>query len=156
MIEEICMVDNLSNGRFQIGIGRGTGGGQEFAMWGGNPEENDRRFEETFQILMKGLTNDFLSFEGQHFTLRDLWMELKPKQKPHPPFWYAGNPVHAENLAVILSALVQSQICQKLLLVTWKVGTNRMQKKIQPSPRGKNHCTGPGQWYTWPILIKKQ
>ena len=95
LIEEICMVDNLSNGRFQIGIGRGTGGGQEFAMWGGNPEENDRRFEETFQILMKGLTNDFLSFEGQHFTLRDLWMELKPKQKPHPPFWYAGNPVHA-------------------------------------------------------------
>ena len=36
LLEEIAMVDNLSDGRFQIGIGRGTGGGQEFAMWGGN------------------------------------------------------------------------------------------------------------------------
>lgn len=95
LLEDISMVDQLSNGRFQIGIGRGTGGGQEFAMWGGNPEENNERFDETFQILMLGLHNDFLSFEGKHYRLCDLWMELQPKQKPHPPFWYAGNPVHA-------------------------------------------------------------
>jgi alkanesulfonate monooxygenase SsuD/methylene tetrahydromethanopterin reductase-like flavin-dependent oxidoreductase (luciferase family) len=95
LLEEISMIDNLSNGRFQIGIGRGTGGGQEFAMWGGNPEENNERFHESFQILMRGLTSDFLSFDGKYFHFRDLWMELKPKQKPYPPFWYAGNPVHA-------------------------------------------------------------
>jgi len=95
LLEEISMVDNLSNGRFQIGIGRGTGGGQEFAMWGGDPEENDGRFEETFQILMQGFLNDFLSFEGKYYRFRDLRMELKPKQDPHPPFWYAGNPEHA-------------------------------------------------------------
>ena len=64
-------------------------------MWGGDPEENNERFEETFQILMRGFTNDFLSFEGKYYQFRDLWMELKPKQAPHPPFWYAGNPVHA-------------------------------------------------------------
>lgn len=95
LLEEIAMVDNLSNGRFQIGIGRGTGGGQEFAMWGGNPAENDERFEETFKILLQGMTHDFLSFHGKHYQFRDLWMELKPKQTPHPPFWYAGNPVNA-------------------------------------------------------------
>jgi alkanesulfonate monooxygenase SsuD/methylene tetrahydromethanopterin reductase-like flavin-dependent oxidoreductase (luciferase family) len=95
LLEEISMADNLSNGRFQIGIGRGTGGGQEFAMWGGNPAENDERFDETFKILMQGLTNDFLTYEGKYFNFRDLWMELKPMQTPHPPFWYAGNPVHA-------------------------------------------------------------
>ena len=95
LLEEISMVDNLSNGRFQIGIGRGTGGGQEYAMWGGDPAENNERFDEIFQILMRGLTSDFLSFDGKYFQLRDLWMELKPKQKPYPPFWYAGNPVNA-------------------------------------------------------------
>jgi alkanesulfonate monooxygenase SsuD/methylene tetrahydromethanopterin reductase-like flavin-dependent oxidoreductase (luciferase family) len=95
LLEEIAMVDNLSDGRFQIGIGRGTGGGQELAMWGGNPEENDERFDETFKILIQGMTHDFLSFEGKYHQLRDLWMELKPKQLPHPPFWYAGNPVRA-------------------------------------------------------------
>ncbi len=95
LLEEIGMIDNLSNGRFQIGIGRGTGGGQEFAMWGGDPEENNERFEETFQILMQGLKNDFLSFDGKYYQFRDLWMELKPQQTPHPPFWYAGNPQRA-------------------------------------------------------------
>ena len=95
LLEEIGMMDHLSNGRFQIGIGRGTGGGQEFAMWGGDPTENDERFDETFKILMRGLTSDFLSFDGKYHRFRDLWMELQPMQKPHPPFWYAGNPVHA-------------------------------------------------------------
>ena len=95
LLEEISMVDHLSDGRFQIGIGRGTGGGQEFAMWGGNPEENNERFVETFEILMRGMTNDFLSYDGKFYQFRDLWMELRPKQTPHPPFWYAGNPVHA-------------------------------------------------------------
>jgi alkanesulfonate monooxygenase SsuD/methylene tetrahydromethanopterin reductase-like flavin-dependent oxidoreductase (luciferase family) len=95
LLEEICMVDNLSNGRFQVGIGRGTGGGQEFAMWGGNPDENDKRFDETFRILMQGFRNDFLSFDGSYYHFQDLWMELKPKQTPHPPLWYAGNPIHA-------------------------------------------------------------
>jgi alkanesulfonate monooxygenase SsuD/methylene tetrahydromethanopterin reductase-like flavin-dependent oxidoreductase (luciferase family) len=95
LLEEIAMVDNLSDGRFQIGIGRGTGGGQEFAMWGGNPAESDERFEETLKILIQGLTHDFLSFEGKYYQFRELWMELKPKQTPYPPFWYAGNPVNA-------------------------------------------------------------
>ena len=95
LLEEISMVDHLSDGRFQIGIGRGTGGGQEFAMWGGNPEENNERFDETFEILMRGMTNDFLSYDGKFYQFRDLWMELRPKQTPHPPLWYAGNPVHA-------------------------------------------------------------
>ncbi len=95
LLEDIGMVDHLSNGRFQIGIGRGTGGGQEFAMWGGNAEENNQRFDETFKILMQGLTNAFLSFDGQFYQFRNLWMELRPQQTPHPPFWYAGNPVHA-------------------------------------------------------------
>ena len=95
LLEEICMADNLSGGRFQLGIGRGTGGGQEFAMWGGDPRENDKRFEEAFQVLMQGFTHNFLTFKGRYYQYRDLWMELKPKQTPHPPFWYAGNPVHA-------------------------------------------------------------
>jgi len=98
LLEEISMVDNLSGGRFQIGIGPGTGGGQEFLMWGGNPEEHKERFEETFKIIMEGLTHDYLSYKGKYYQFRDLWMELKPKQKPYPPFWYGQNPVHAAQL----------------------------------------------------------
>jgi len=64
-------------------------------MWGGNPAENDECFEETLKILVQGLTHDFLSFEGKYYQFRELRMELKPQQRPYPPFWYAGNLVHA-------------------------------------------------------------
>lgn len=95
LIEEISMVDQLSGGRFQVGVGRGTGGGTEFAMWGGDPAENNDRYEETLRIIVQGLQSDFLSFQGEYFQYQDLWMELRPKQTPHPPFWYAGNAEHA-------------------------------------------------------------
>ena len=95
LIEEICMVDNLSGGRYQVGIGKGAPIGEEFAMWGGDPAEVTDRFEETFKILILGLTQEFVSFSGKYYQFKDLWMELRPKQTPHPPFWYAGNPVNA-------------------------------------------------------------
>lgn len=95
LVEEICMLDNLSGGRYQIGIGRGAPVGDELNMWGTDPNHTNSLFDETFQILMKGLTQDFLTFEGEHYQFKDLWMEIKPQQKPHPPFWYAGNPINA-------------------------------------------------------------
>ena len=95
LLEEICMLDNLSGGRYQIGIGRGAPVGDELNMWGIDPDETNSLFDETFQILMNGLTQDFLNFEGEHYQFKDLWMEMKPKQTPYPPFWYAGNPINA-------------------------------------------------------------
>jgi len=95
LIEEIGMVDQLSNGRYQIGVGRGTGGGTEFAMWGGDPEENNERYDETYEVLMKGLQSEFLTHHGKFFNYEDVWMAVRPYQQPHPPLWYAGNPERA-------------------------------------------------------------
>lgn len=95
LLEELCMVDRMSNGRVQIGVGPGAGGGGEVAIWGVDPGESRERFEETLEILIKGFQTDFLTYEGKHFRFQDLWMELTSVQKPHPPFWYAGNPAHA-------------------------------------------------------------
>jgi hypothetical protein len=95
LIEEICLIDQLSHGRFEVGVGRGTGRAQEWRMWGGDASENDARFEETLEILLQGLQCDFLSHRGQFYNFKDLWMELRPHQQPLPPFWYAGNAAHA-------------------------------------------------------------
>ena len=91
LIEEVCMVDQLSDGRLDMGVGPGTGGGTELAMWGENPDNNVQRFEETLEILRRGLQSEFLTYEGELFDLRDVWMELRPKQTPHPPLWWAGS-----------------------------------------------------------------
>ena len=95
LAEEICMLDSLSGGRYHVGIGKGAPVGEEFAMWGGDPTEVTERFEETLEILMMALTQEFVNFSGKFYQLKDLSMELKPKQTPHPPLWYPGNPVTA-------------------------------------------------------------
>lgn len=95
LAEEICMLDHLSNGRAEVGIGRGTDRAQELRMWGGDATENDQLFEESLAVLLGGLQNEFLSYQGRFFNLKDLWMELRPKQQPLPPLWWPGNAQHA-------------------------------------------------------------
>lgn len=95
LIEEVCMVDQLSNGRLDLGVGPGTGGGTELAMWGFDPDPNYEIFEETLAVLRRGLQTDFLTYHGSHVDVQDLWMELRPYQQPHPPLWWAGSAVSA-------------------------------------------------------------
>ena len=97
LLEELCMLDNLSQGRLQIGVGKGPTGA-EFAMWGGNAELRQEMFDEAMIILLQGMQNEFLSFSGKHFNFSNLWMALKPVQTPHPPFWYGENAVNAGKL----------------------------------------------------------
>jgi alkanesulfonate monooxygenase SsuD/methylene tetrahydromethanopterin reductase-like flavin-dependent oxidoreductase (luciferase family) len=94
LIEEICVVDHLSGGRLQIGVGRGISPA-EHEFWGLSPEESHARFEEALAILLAGLTKDELSYTGKYYSFNGLPMELTPKQLPHPPFWYAGNVEYA-------------------------------------------------------------
>ena len=90
LVEEICMLDNLSGGRLQVGVGRGISA-LEHRFWGYDPEQARERFEEALDVLVQGLTSNRLSYEGRYYRFDDLPMELSPKQTPYPPFWYAGN-----------------------------------------------------------------
>lgn len=64
-------------------------------MWGGDASENDARFEETLEVILKGLQCEFLSHSRKFYNFKDLWMELCPCQQPQPPFWYAETAAHA-------------------------------------------------------------
>ena len=90
LIEEICMLDNLTGGRLQVGVGRGISP-LEHGFWGHNPEDSKEIFDETLAIVVEGLTHDMLTFSGKHYNFDRVPMELGPKQRPYPPFWYAGN-----------------------------------------------------------------
>ncbi|PWT91979.1 MAG: LLM class flavin-dependent oxidoreductase [Proteobacteria bacterium] len=95
LIEEICMLDQMSAGRLQLGIGRGVSP-YETAFYGIDFAQSQDMYHEAYQLLMKGLTVDELSFEGKYYQFRDVPMILKPVQKPHPPLWYGiGVPENA-------------------------------------------------------------
>ena len=91
LIEEICMLDNLSNGRMDIGVGRG--GVIEAHFWGqdSDVEVNYARYLETLAVVREGLSNESLTYQGEFYNFDDLPMRLRPKQDPHPPLWYMRN-----------------------------------------------------------------
>ena len=82
--EEIATLDQISDGRVEFGVGRGTfpnvheGFGVPF-------EESRGRFEEGMEIIIKAWTTDTFSFEGDHFHLPEISVNPKPFQQPHPP-----------------------------------------------------------------------
>ena len=91
LVEEISMLDHLSNGRLEIGVGRG--GVMEAFFWGqdSDSDTNYRRYLETLDVVKLGLGSEFLSYEGEHYQLDNLPMRLSPIQKPYPPLWYMRN-----------------------------------------------------------------
>jgi alkanesulfonate monooxygenase SsuD/methylene tetrahydromethanopterin reductase-like flavin-dependent oxidoreductase (luciferase family) len=98
LIEEICMVDQLSGGRLEIGFGRGSSP-TEVSFYGQDPAKAQEIYTEARELILRGLTQKTLNFEGKFFTFKDIPMELEPLQKPHPPMWYGVHSVEAADRA---------------------------------------------------------
>lgn len=92
LIEEISMLDHLSKGRLELGVGRG--GVLEAYFWcqDSEPEVNEARYHETLNIVLKGLSHDELTHHGRFYDFDNVPMRLRPKQTPYPPLWYMRNP----------------------------------------------------------------
>jgi alkanesulfonate monooxygenase SsuD/methylene tetrahydromethanopterin reductase-like flavin-dependent oxidoreductase (luciferase family) len=91
LIEEICMLDHLSHGRLEVGVGRG--GVLEAHFWGSDAdvERNFTRYRETLAVVQQGLSHEELTFKGDCFAFDGLPMRLRPLQQPYPPMWYMRN-----------------------------------------------------------------
>ena len=87
LIEEICMLDNMSGGRLDAGVGRGQSP-FELSFYGMNVAEAPSIFEEELEVILAGLSGDELNYESPRFQFHHVPMLLKPVQKPHPPLWY--------------------------------------------------------------------
>lgn len=99
LIEEICMLDQMSGGRLDIGFGRGASQ-IESAMYGNDPAKAELMYVEGLELIMRGLTQKSLDFHGQFYSFENVPMELEPLQKPHPPVWYGvHSTVSAERAA---------------------------------------------------------
>jgi alkanesulfonate monooxygenase SsuD/methylene tetrahydromethanopterin reductase-like flavin-dependent oxidoreductase (luciferase family) len=90
LIDEICMLDQMSNGRLELGVGRGISP-YEVGYYGIDPATGPERFAEALDVILKGLTHKRLDHAGTFFTFKDVPMEMQPVQRPHPPLWYGAN-----------------------------------------------------------------
>jgi alkanesulfonate monooxygenase SsuD/methylene tetrahydromethanopterin reductase-like flavin-dependent oxidoreductase (luciferase family) len=87
LAEEICMLDRLSRGRFDFGIGRGISP-IELGFYGLGGDEAGERFVECREIVLRALTCERLTFHGTYYRFDDVPMVMRPLQTPHPPLWY--------------------------------------------------------------------
>lgn len=88
LAEEICMLDHLSQGRLEVGIGRGASP-HELDYFGVDSDVAQAMYVEAYQIIMQALTRDEVNFDGKHYRFTKVPIDLKPAQLPHPPLWYA-------------------------------------------------------------------
>jgi len=90
MIEEICMLDHLSYGRLDVGVGRGV---SPYELKFHKVEHDQSRdiFIDAFKCISAGLTADSLTYKGENYAYEKVPIALRPLQQPHPPFWYASS-----------------------------------------------------------------
>lgn len=89
LIQELCMLDNLSNGRLDVGVGRGIRA-VEHQWFGVAQEEVRARFDEMLAIVTSAMSKGSMGYEGKFYRLDDVALDISPVQRPYPPLWYAG------------------------------------------------------------------
>ncbi len=94
LLEEICMLDQLSGGRLLLGVGRGISP-IELRYYGLDPEQTPSMYAEALEVILRGMQGGTLTFEGKHYQYRDVPIEIEPFQRPHPPLWYGLGRVDA-------------------------------------------------------------
>jgi alkanesulfonate monooxygenase SsuD/methylene tetrahydromethanopterin reductase-like flavin-dependent oxidoreductase (luciferase family) len=86
LAEQTALVDIISNGRLDVGVGRGNRPA-EFAGYRIPQIESRDRFDETVEILRLAWTQERLDFHGRFFDFDDVRVIPKPLQRPHPPLY---------------------------------------------------------------------
>jgi alkanesulfonate monooxygenase SsuD/methylene tetrahydromethanopterin reductase-like flavin-dependent oxidoreductase (luciferase family) len=91
LAEEICMLDQMSSGRLDLGLGRGVSP-KEFDYYAERFDHAPDRYTEGMDVVLKILANRKLDFEGHYYKFREVPpLELECFQKPHPPLWYGAH-----------------------------------------------------------------
>ena len=84
--EDFAMLDILSGGRLDFGVGRGIIP-KHFEGFRVNPRDSRARYEESLAIIRGAWTQDPFSYEGQFWQVPSLSLSPQPLQKPHPPIY---------------------------------------------------------------------
>jgi alkanesulfonate monooxygenase SsuD/methylene tetrahydromethanopterin reductase-like flavin-dependent oxidoreductase (luciferase family) len=94
IIEDMCVLDQLTGGRLDFGVGRGVAP-MEHAWFGSNWMESRQRFEDTLGIICNAFATGEISSAGSvYHDFPTAPLSTKPFQSPIP-FWYPGSPVTA-------------------------------------------------------------
>jgi natural product biosynthesis luciferase-like monooxygenase protein len=89
--EDMAMLDTISGGRIEMGIGRGMPQA-EYEIFGVRWEDSQARLEEAIAVIRGAWTSGAFTWDGTHYRYaRPITLLPPPVQKPHPPIWCTAN-----------------------------------------------------------------
>jgi probable F420-dependent oxidoreductase len=95
--KEWATLDVLSGGRSILGIGVGWHE-DEFALMGVPYKERGPRMNEAIEVVTALWAGDHVTYEGKYYRFRNLTIDPKPAQRPHPPIWIGGGTQPSEKV----------------------------------------------------------
>jgi probable F420-dependent oxidoreductase len=90
LAKQAAMLDVVSGGRFDFGVGVGGEYPPEFEAVGVPHSERGARTDEALEAILALWTGDPVEFEGRFTRLPGVSIDPAPIQRPHPPIWVAG------------------------------------------------------------------
>jgi alkanesulfonate monooxygenase SsuD/methylene tetrahydromethanopterin reductase-like flavin-dependent oxidoreductase (luciferase family) len=83
--ERAAFLDNLSNGRLELGIARSVP--NEWETFGSDPEQTRAEVTETLRMLPRMWADGSFEYQSESLTIPPREIVPKPLQQPHPPLW---------------------------------------------------------------------
>lgn len=87
--EQLAMVDLMSNGRLEFGVGRGFVA-HDYDVLGVPYADAQDRLMESLDVVRKAWSGQAFSHQGHYYQLKDVEVWPAPEQRPHPPIWMAA------------------------------------------------------------------
>ena len=83
---EVCMLDHLSHGRLELGVGRGVSPIESRIFGLQTIEESRERYRQTLETFFAACKSDNMKLNGVEAELH-----VKPCQRPYPPLWFPSS-----------------------------------------------------------------
>ncbi|HUG76503.1 MAG TPA: LLM class flavin-dependent oxidoreductase [Burkholderiales bacterium] len=86
LYNEVCMLDQLSGGRLELGVGRGVSPIESRIFGYTSIDQSRERYRETLDVFFAACKTKVLEYRGEQVELYN-----KPVQRPWPPLWFPSS-----------------------------------------------------------------
>ncbi len=119
LAEDLAVLDNLSGGRMELGVGMGYAP-HEFRAFGIPRAERVSRMEEGLEILRRAWSGERFDFRGRHWSFEGACVRPRPVQPDGPPLWVAAMSQAGAQRAARHGANLLPQGDRRLVLDPWR------------------------------------
>ena len=121
LAEQAALLDQVSGGRFRLGVGRG-GPWVDLEVFGTGLDRYETGFAESLDLLLAALTQDRVRGAGPAFTFGEVPVVPRPRTRPHPPLVVACTSPATAALAAArgLPMLLGLQVTGRMVSISFR------------------------------------